>query len=229
MATLRFLHDKKCPLDVQDKVEKQVLPLCTSHTHMEKHTLTTTHHALLSVSNYSLPPTHKPLEKHYFEMPRNKHTHTHTALHIHTLTFPHLWRKPVTLAFYQLICCCYGNRPCRERWDWCVCVCMCVCVCVLSMLVQPRRALPGRPKSQKRFPVSPIFTRCPFLSANAEAEPNLRCTRSADYSPAPVQASLKFHLSLLHNKPQITSRGVCVELDNCFVRTEKPKDLSGLS
>lgn len=84
-----------------------------SLTHTNTHILTT------SAITHTLLPI-KPPEKHYCDCAQ-----THTQVHTHHST--HLGRKPVTLAFYQPICCCYRNRPCWKR--------LCVCVCLLLMPV----------------------------------------------------------------------------------------------
>lgn len=96
---------------------------CITHIHTHTHTYyCTTHHTLLSTSNYSHTPTHQTSWEALLwfpEMPR--YTHTHNS-HAHTHHSKQLGRKPVTLAFYQLICCCYRNGACWERWVVCVCV-----------------------------------------------------------------------------------------------------------
>lgn len=97
--------------------------LMSTNTHVR----TTTHQSQLSLSNYcnNPAPPIEPLEKHCFESPKC-HTHMHTNSHVHTCQSEHLGRKPVTLTFYQLICCCYRNRSCWGRF--CVCARLCVFV-----------------------------------------------------------------------------------------------------
>lgn len=119
--------------------------LCT-----RAHWVTTAQHTHLSLSMHShKTPTHRNLLRSIPLILQNALIHTYTEIHTHHSG--HLGRKPVTLAFYQLICCCYRNR---SYWGRCA-----VSVCVLSVSALPRPHCDflifffvQKIKSQKAFP-----------------------------------------------------------------------------
>lgn len=145
------------------------------------------------LSTHTLPP-HQPA------LILQKRAHTHIS---------HLGRKPVTLTFYQLICCCYRNWSWRERRvTWCVCF---WCRCSLH-----HRACSGsqNPKSVFQSLQSFSLCRCPLLTVSRvllhESRANLHSRHCPDDYLVPVQGSLRFYLTLLHYNSEITGWGVCV-------------------
>lgn len=91
------------------------------------------------------------LSNHYLGVSKRPDTQIH-AHHVE-----HLERKPVTLAFYQLICCCYRNGICGGR------LCACVCVFTFSTGATSVTEILYKIKSLKHFAIASI--NCPSAGA----------------------------------------------------------------